>query len=430
MQIDNANKAGFNIQWSVLGLWEWLVKPVESITNFEVRIKSRWIASLMVIFIPMALIVVSIPPIVDGDPILEDIQVRAVIGFCSILVTCYILSKRGYYQHATILALVASTAVIYTVSILDGDADNVVKDATFLIATLMFSSIMLSQRITFFVFFSNILGLLMLPFITRLPIMEEIVKEPLSLMITLYILMILNAHLRNLLENYHIAELKKENAERQIVEEQLRRSLDEKEVLLKEIHHRVKNNLQIVSSMLRLQSTQISDQALHSYFLDSQNRIYSMAMIHEQLYRSDNLIEIDLMEYINDLANYLIKSYGFLAERINLSVKSEVDLCVNIDLAIPCGLIINELISNSMKHAFSESTHGNIMVRLKHETEHIYSMIISDTGSGTHTDLDIQNSSSLGLQLVNALVQQLHGELDITHHKGTQFQIRFPYHAN
>ncbi|MCQ3980717.1 MAG: histidine kinase, partial [Anaerolineae bacterium] len=210
---------------------------------------------------------------------------------------------------------------------------------------------------------------------------------------------------------------------RKRAEEQLKTSLHEKEILLKEIHHRVKNNMQVISSLLNLQSNYVSDTQALEIFQESQNRVRSMALIHEKLYRSKNLAEIDLGEYVNDLVIYLFRSYKAYGKGITLKIQAD-DVHLGIDAAVPCGLIINELISNALKHAFPNNYHGEILVELQKNQQQI-SLCVSDDGIGFPADLDFQNTNSLGLQLVNTLVGQLDGTIELQNGSGTTFKINF-----
>ncbi len=210
-----------------------------------------------------------------------------------------------------------------------------------------------------------------------------------------------------------------------LAEEKMRSSLAEKEILLKEVHHRVKNNLQIVSSLLDLQSDYIEDEKSRNIFQDSQNRIRSMALIHQKLYQSESLAFIDLREYIEDLANHLFSTTVHDPDLIHLNVDMG-DISLGMDEAIPCGLIINELISNSLKHAFPDNRGGEIMIRGRVEDGWIV-LTLSDTGVGLPTGLDFRNTETLGLQLVTTLVKQLRGRIDINNEQGgTVVSITFP----
>jgi len=219
-------------------------------------------------------------------------------------------------------------------------------------------------------------------------------------------------------------ELQQEVNERKRAEEQIKISLKEKEVLLKEIHHRVKNNLQIISSLLYLQSKNIKDQEALGIFRDSQNRVKSMALIHEKLYRSEDLARIDFAEYVRSLTNSLFGSYGVNSDAIKLKVNVD-DFSLGLDTAIPCGLVINELVSNSFKYAFPDGRGGEIRIDLHTDNDGRLALIVSDNGVGLPEGLDFRNTGSLGLQLVNTLVNQLDGTVELDRSGGTEFKIIF-----
>jgi len=210
--------------------------------------------------------------------------------------------------------------------------------------------------------------------------------------------------------------------ERKRAEEQIKASLKEKEVLLKEIHHRVKNNLQIISSLLSLQSPYLKDGQASEMFRESQNRVKSMALIHERLYQSKYLGEIDFAEYVRKLTVDLFHSYGVDSSAIQL-VLNVSDILLDIDTAIPCGLIINELVSNSLKHAFPAGEKGEVCVDFSSDNDNNFKLVVSDNGVGLPEDLDFRNTESLGLQLVNALINQLDGAIELDKSGGTAFKI-------
>ncbi len=215
--------------------------------------------------------------------------------------------------------------------------------------------------------------------------------------------------------------LQEEVAERKRVEEQMASSLKEKEVLLKEIHHRVKNNLQIISSLLSLQSGTMNKESA-AMFMESQNRIKSMALIHEKLYQSRDLSHIDFSGYVGNLTAYLARSYSS-NQSVHISIDiSEISL--GIDMAIPCGLIINELVSNSLKYAFRDGKAGEIRIRMVIDGGK-YVLTVSDDGVGLPEGLDFRNSPSLGLQLVCTLVDQIEGTIELENGPGSTFTIQF-----
>jgi PAS domain S-box-containing protein len=212
-------------------------------------------------------------------------------------------------------------------------------------------------------------------------------------------------------------------SERKNIEIKLQKSLEEKEMLLKEIHHRVKNNLMIISSLLNLQSRYIKDKTSKNIFKESQNRAMSMALIHERLYQSTDLKSIDFGDYIKTLSTDLYRTYvpDTTLIKLNLNLENEM---VDIDTTVPLGLIINELITNSLKHAFTDGHKGEINIEFyKQNNEFI--LIVNDNGIGFPEDIDFRNSDSLGLRLVNTLVVQIDGEITLDNSKGTQFKIIF-----
>ncbi len=212
--------------------------------------------------------------------------------------------------------------------------------------------------------------------------------------------------------------------ERKLAEAQIQTSLREKEVLLQEIHHRVKNNLQVISSLLDLQSQQLEEQAMLEVFRESQNRVKSMALVHEKLYQSKNFARINFAEYTESLTNFLFKAYKLNSGNVKLELDID-EVNFNIEIAIPCGLIINELVSNALKYAFPNNRSGIIRMVIRSEGNNTYTMIVEDNGVGFPIECDLNKVKSLGLQLVNVLVKQLKGTLEIDQSWGSKFQIRF-----
>jgi two-component sensor histidine kinase len=205
-------------------------------------------------------------------------------------------------------------------------------------------------------------------------------------------------------------------------EEHIRASLHEKEVMLKEIHHRVKNNLQIVSSLLSIQSKYLADPRDARLFVESQDRIRTMALVHEKLYQSSDLASIDFSPYIERLATNLFRSYGG-GGRVNLSLDVG-NVYLSVEKAVPCGLIVNELVMNALKYAFPGDRTGEIVVEVRQEGDRM-SLAVSDDGVGLPPGFDITKSNTLGLQLVELLVSQLEGTLTIGPGPGTSFHISF-----
>jgi PAS domain S-box-containing protein len=211
--------------------------------------------------------------------------------------------------------------------------------------------------------------------------------------------------------------------EKKKIEKQIKSSLHEKEMLLKEIHHRVKNNLMVISSLLSLQSRYIKDEESKNIFKESQNRARSMALIHELLYQSNDLKKIDFGYYIRTLTNELFRMYVTDQSLIKLNMNVE-EVMVDINTAIPLGLIVNELVSNSMKHAFPNDKSGEINIEFR-SNNGIYTMIVADNGVGFPEDYNIENTDTLGLRIVNSLTEQIEGKITIERVNGTKFTIVF-----
>lgn len=210
---------------------------------------------------------------------------------------------------------------------------------------------------------------------------------------------------------------------RKFAEEITKKSLKEKELLLKEIHHRVKNNLQIIISLLKLQSRFVFDNRDLDIFNKSRSRVETMALIHEKLYKSSDIGEIDIGNYLTDLVNHLLKAYNINKEEISYAISAD-SIFMGIDTAIPCGLIINELINNIMKHAFPEGHKGKIEITISREDEEIV-LQVKDNGTGLPETFDSGNSDTLGMQLIDTLIKQLEGKVEIETNEGTSFKISF-----
>jgi PAS domain S-box-containing protein len=218
--------------------------------------------------------------------------------------------------------------------------------------------------------------------------------------------------------------LNQEITERRKAEEQIRRALKEKEVLMKEIHHRVKNNMTVVSSLLKLQAGKVRDKQYRDMFIDSIDRIKSMARIHETLYQSEDFSKINFSDYIRDMADSMYMSYGLSPRKVKL-IKDIERITLGADKATPCGLIVNELLANSLKYAFPEGRTGEVRVALRVNDNDEIELTVADNGVGIPDDLDFKNSDSLGLNLVTALARQLDGKIELIREQGTEFKITF-----
>ena len=204
----------------------------------------------------------------------------------------------------------------------------------------------------------------------------------------------------------------------------IKESLKEKEILLREIHHRVKNNLQIISVLLSLQSEGIEDPEILEKYKESENRIHSMALIHERMYQSEDLSSIDFSDYVANLIADISYTYGF--DEKNLEIEMDVETHhLSIETVMPLGLIINEMVSNSLKYAFKGKESNKINIIFKKECENSYRLEVMDNGIGFPEDIDFKNTSSLGMQLVQELVEQIEGKVNLLREEGTHFIIHF-----
>jgi PAS domain S-box-containing protein len=220
-------------------------------------------------------------------------------------------------------------------------------------------------------------------------------------------------------------ELRIANQELDAQANRLKASLEEKELLLKEIHHRVKNNMQVISSIFSLQSQYVQDPQVLAILTESRNRISSMALIHEKLYQCNNFVKIDFAEYIQSLTRNLFTSYDADSSLIQLTLDI-ADVALSIDSAIPCGLLTNELISNCLKHAFPEGKAGKIAIALATHSDNHLTLMVRDSGIGLPSDFSLEKNTSLGLRLVKVLTRQLSGQLEMYNDGGTIARMTFP----
>jgi two-component sensor histidine kinase len=205
---------------------------------------------------------------------------------------------------------------------------------------------------------------------------------------------------------------------------QLEKSLKEKDILLREIHHRVKNNLQIISSLLNLQNKVVTDSYSSKALQESQNRVRSMALIHEKLYQSANLAHIDFGDYARSICSYLYKSYVIDSSKIKLTLEAD-NIKIDVETAMPMGLILTELFSNTLKYAFEGRDSGNVNISLRFDGDWLV-MVIADDGVGMDESFNIKKTESLGLQLVDSLIEQLNGQLEFDSKNGTRFIVVAP----
>lgn len=216
----------------------------------------------------------------------------------------------------------------------------------------------------------------------------------------------------------------KDITKRKKAEAALQDALREKELLLREVYHRVKNNLQVVLSLLNLQARGVKDRKTLDVLRESQNRIRSMALIHEKLHQSRDFTEINVADYVRGLSQHFMEAYRTDMDRVVLDVEA-ADIRLDSEKAMLCGFIISELVSNALKHAFPEGKEGRIKVDLKRKGKTAVVLTVSDNGVGLPPGIEVKKSSTLGLQLVYALVQQLSGKIEVDRTTGTTFRITF-----
>jgi PAS domain S-box-containing protein len=222
-----------------------------------------------------------------------------------------------------------------------------------------------------------------------------------------------------------VIEFVRDITPRRQAEEQIKRSLKEKEILLREVHHRVKNNMAIISALLNLQSNYTDDEKIVEMLSESQKRIHAMALVHEKLYQHENFATINFRGYAESLADDLLRSHGKSRKEIKITTDMD-DISLSLDTLIPCGLIMNELINNSLKYAFRETPEPEILISLKGKGDMVV-LGVRDNGSGLPVDVDLKKSKSLGIKIVNQLIKQLGGKMEIDRSKGTGFEISFSH---
>ena len=230
----------------------------------------------------------------------------------------------------------------------------------------------------------------------------------------------------NILEDLAVEKEKLERTQGEVIrsEEAIRSSLREKETLLKEIHHRVKNNLQVIASLLRLQARHLKDSQARAMFEESQNRVHSISLVHEKLYRAGDLARIDFYDYLLTLTKGLSDGWKGTGIPVNVVVEA-AGVQLGVDTAIPCGLIVTELVTNALKHAFPNAAPGSIRVAAVVEPEGWLKLTVQDNGVGVPENLDFHRAGSLGLELVGSLVRQLGAKIEIGREGGTSFRIHF-----
>jgi two-component sensor histidine kinase len=226
---------------------------------------------------------------------------------------------------------------------------------------------------------------------------------------------------------YYLQAIVRDVTDRKRAEEQLHASLQEKELLLSEVHHRVKNNMQVISGLLDLPAALSGNQERRRMFHESQSRIHAMSLVHEKLYGSKDLARIDLADYVRTMSQDLFQTYKSNLGKIDLIIQTDGDVYVDINKAIPCGLILNELISNALKHAFPGDIHGELQIIISGMKNTEIEIIVRDNGVGLPDNVDIHQPLLVGLYLVKGLVKnQLDGQIEVRRDSGTEIRFKFP----
>jgi len=224
---------------------------------------------------------------------------------------------------------------------------------------------------------------------------------------------------------YGVGAISHDITDRKRAEELIKASLAEKEVMLREIHHRVKNNLQVISSLVSLQADTLADERMRSVFDDVRNRVRAMALVHEKLYQTGDLAHLNFADYAASLLHYLWRSHGALAEKVRLDL-AVAPMALPIEAAVPCGLILNELVGNALKHAFPTGSGGEVTVGLEQDPDtETVCLWVRDNGVGLPAGLEWQQSRSLGLRLVQMLAGQLCGRVETGTGPGAEFRVTF-----
>jgi len=219
-------------------------------------------------------------------------------------------------------------------------------------------------------------------------------------------------------------EIVRNITKRREMEDALRRTAKEREMLLKEVHHRVKNNLAVIASLLSLQSGQVEDVRARGLFRESQSRVHSVSLIHEKLYRSEDLKKINFKEYLRDLSARVFRTFGAESSSVSLAMEVE-EAALDVDVVIPCGLIVNELLSNALKYAFPDGRKGQVQVRFSHAVDGLCTLSVRDNGVGLPGGLDVLRAGTLGMQIITSLVEQLEGSVEVLRARGTEFRVSF-----
>jgi two-component sensor histidine kinase len=376
---------------------------------------------------PLWLAWISFDYLFAGELFYDFIPFR-IAGSISSLLVLYLVKKEllPFMLLQSFMFLYFNTAIFYMLVNVDKEVIDVYFQGYSMVLMFMFF-ILILRPIELFAYalmaVFTFIGVLLLSSVDAVYILGNGGFVFLTVLIVMLIIGVLRY--RGVLRDAVLTERIREAKEIEKLNVSLETSIKEKETLLQEIHHRVKNNLQIISSILSLQRSYVKDQGTKDILRESINRIRSMSVIHETLYKSKDFAFINFSDYLLGLSKEIIATYKSDPQLTLTVVKDLSDLNFNIRQAIPCGLIVNEIITNAVKYAFHSRSEGEIYLSINKDSENVY-LEIGDNGSGLPTDFVIEEADSLGLQLVQTLVEQLVGTLTIDHSNGTLFKIVFP----
>jgi len=346
-----------------------------------------------------------------------------------LFIVILILLVRGYFTASANMTIILFLISTWTVMFMDRAAAVSRLDTIVYIFAIMSITPMAFMRNGFLILFYggiNIAVLIVFVFIFRgqFEIPDNSVIDYIADNATMLLFVSIAAFSQFIINRRALDTAQKDLAERKQAEEQLRRSLNEKEILLKELHHRVKNNMQVVSSLISMQSQKIDDPKYFAYFMETQNRIHAMALIHEMLYNSKDMSKIDFSSYLGDFTQYLLSIYNTNQQQIQMHINVK-DVYFGIDTAVPCGMIINELVSNALKHAFPGGREGSVTIDFAANADGKHVLTVSDDGVGIPKGFNIDTSDSLGMLIVYSLTKQLEGSIAIDGSRGMVVRIIF-----
>lgn len=382
-------------------VWDWLTEPSDAIRDPEQHLRARTLAGMLLFSAPIVLV-----GAIYGY--------RPLFTVFVILFPAYLISRTRYFVVSALLVLVVLTAPSY-IQVLtkrNFQMEALGFEFAWTIIPLLMGSVILPSPWPYIFAAAHLLGVVIFAAVVPgLGLLE--ISATLGLLVMAAMLMTLSTYLRG---QYF--------RERKQVEEQLRESLEEKEVLLKEVYHRVKNNLQVISSLLRLQAGRVGDPQAEITLQDSRRRVESIALVHQLLYESQNLSRIDFGLYLQNISSQLSYAYEGPVGRTTFRFDTD-NILLPVDTAVPCGLLVTELITNALKHAFPGERSGTVYVTFTGGEDGGVRLTVRDDGVGFPANLDIYQADTLGLSLVKGLVRQLDGTLELDQDHGTSITVLF-----